>query len=101
MTRVGYSRSSSPRTGGHAAAAVAFAILSSASVAALEMPPIGGMDPVGEDEKKFSVEAAFLYGSDSNVARAPSGSDESDTVTEMVVGISCVDLADESDFEDE
>jgi len=61
-----------------ASAAICAAFLSTAA-AAFELPALGGIGPVGSDEKLVKLELGALYGTDDNVTRAPDATKQSDS----------------------
>jgi len=62
-------------------------LLLSAGASAFELPAVGGIDPVGRDEKLTRLEFGAFYGDDSNVSRAPDGSEQSGAFTRTVAGL--------------
>jgi len=62
-------------------------LLLSAGASAFELPAVGGIDPVGRDEKLTRLEFGAFYGDDSNVSRAPDGAEQTGTFLRAVAGL--------------
>ncbi len=74
------------RTGRRAWTTACVLLLSSAA-GAFELPPVGGIDAVGREEKLVNVEFGVFYGTDTNVSRAPGGAELDDSFIRLLGGV--------------
>jgi hypothetical protein len=63
-------------------------LLLSSAAAAFELPQIGGIDVVGQDEKLIQFEFGSFYGIDTNVTRAPDSTKQDDSFLRILGGAS-------------
>jgi hypothetical protein len=70
------------------AGATVCALLLSSAAGAFELPPVGGIDVVGRDEKLVQFEFGAFLGVDTNVFRAPDATKESDSFLRLLGGAS-------------
>jgi hypothetical protein len=68
------------------AVAVCSALLVSIAAQALDLPVVGGIGPVGEDEKRLYLEFGAYLGTDTNVRGSPEATEESDTALTLIGG---------------
>lgn len=72
-----------PSRAGRMAACV---LLLSSAAAAFELPQVGGIDVVGQDEKLIQFEFGAFYGIDTNVTRAPDSTKQDDGFLRILGG---------------
>ena len=67
-------------------AAACSALLVSFAAQAFDLPVVGGIGPLAEDDKRLYLEFGAYLGTDSNVRRSPEVSEQSDTALQLLGG---------------
>ncbi len=82
------------------AVAVCSALLLSIAAQALDLPVVGGIGPVSEeDEKRLYLEFGAYLGTDTNVRRSPEATEEDDTALALIGGARLVAGSEKSRYD--